>query len=99
MSAARRHVILGAAGIVLAAAFGAYVLSGLGGHPGGPFQVTVTFARVGQLLPNSGGAPVRAIAQYLFDVSVASCGPATEQSGAGRVLSGDPAAPMPIPVT
>jgi len=50
MNAARRHLILGVAGIVLTALFTTYVLSGLGGHPGGPFQVTVTFARVGQLL-------------------------------------------------
>ena len=61
MSAARRHVILGAAGIALAAAFGAYVLSGLGGHPGGPFQVTVTFARVGQLLRVSGDVRLRGV--------------------------------------
>ena len=54
MSAARRHLALGIAGIVLAAGFSTYVVSGLGGHPGGPFQVTVTFARVGQLLRVSG---------------------------------------------
>jgi virulence factor Mce-like protein len=61
MSPARRHLALGVAGIVLAAAFSVYVVSGLGGHPGGPFQVTVTFARVGQLLRVSGDVKLRGV--------------------------------------
>ena len=34
MSAARRNLVLGLAGIVLTVGFVFYVLSGLGGHPG-----------------------------------------------------------------
>jgi len=61
MSAARRNLVLGIAGIALTVGFVAYVLSGLGGHPGGPFQVKVQFARVGQLLRASGDVKLRGV--------------------------------------
>ncbi|TMK81713.1 MAG: MCE family protein [Actinobacteria bacterium] len=61
MSAARRNLVLGLAGIVLTVGFVFYVLSGLGGHPGGPFQVKVTFARTGQLLRVSGDVKLRGV--------------------------------------
>jgi phospholipid/cholesterol/gamma-HCH transport system substrate-binding protein len=61
MSAARRNLVLGLAGIALTVGFVAFVLSSLGGHPGGPFQVKVTFARVGQLLRVSGDVKLRGV--------------------------------------
>jgi virulence factor Mce-like protein len=61
MSPARRNLGLGAAGVALTLAFGIYVLSSLGGHPGGPFQVSATFARVGQLLRVSGDVKLRGV--------------------------------------
>jgi virulence factor Mce-like protein len=61
MSAAKRNLVLGIVGILLAIAFSTYVLTGLGGHPGGPFQVTATFARVGQLLRVSGDVKLRGV--------------------------------------
>jgi virulence factor Mce-like protein len=61
MSAARRNLVLGLAGIALTVGFVAYVLGGLGGHPGGPFQVKVRFARVGQLLRVAGDVRLRGV--------------------------------------
>lgn len=61
MNPRRRNLLLGLAGIVLTVGFVAYVLSSLGGHPGGPFQVKVTFARVGQLLRVSGDVKLRGV--------------------------------------
>lgn len=61
MSAARRNLVLGLAGIALTVGFVAYVLGGLGGHPGGPFQVKVQFARVGQLLRVAGDVKLRGV--------------------------------------
>ena len=61
MSAARRNLALGAAGLALTIAFGTYVLTSLGGHPSGPFEVSATFARVGQLLRVSGDVKLRGV--------------------------------------
>ena len=61
MSTARRNLLLGAAGVALTLSFGFYVLTSLGGHPGGPFQVSATFARVGQLLRVSGDVKMRGV--------------------------------------
>ncbi len=61
MSAARRNLVLGLAGIALTVGFVTYVLSGLGGHPGGPFEVKIRFARVGQLLRVSGDVKLRGV--------------------------------------
>lgn len=61
MNAARRNLVIGLAGIALTVGFVVYVLSGLGGHPGGPFQVEVRFARVGQLLRVSGDVKLRGV--------------------------------------
>ena len=61
MNQARRNLLLGLAGIVLAVGFIAYVLGSLGGHPGGPFQVEVNFARTGQLLRVGGDVKLRGV--------------------------------------
>ncbi|HLW18543.1 MAG TPA: MCE family protein, partial [Actinomycetota bacterium] len=61
MSTARRNLVLGIAGIALTVGFLAFVFSSLGGHPGGPFQVKVQFARVGQLLRVSGDVKLRGV--------------------------------------
>ncbi|MGH2727404.1 MAG: MCE family protein, partial [Actinomycetota bacterium] len=57
----RRYALMGFAAIVATVLFGIYVLSGLGGRTGGPFRVTVTFERVGQLLRVSGDVKMRGV--------------------------------------
>jgi virulence factor Mce-like protein len=57
----RTHVFLGLAALVITGLFGMYVVSGLGGRTGGPFQVKVEFDRVGQLLRVSGDVKLRGV--------------------------------------
>ncbi len=57
----RRYVLMGMAAIVATVLFGVYVVSGLGGRTGGPFQITVEFERVGQLLRVSGDVKMRGV--------------------------------------
>lgn len=56
-----RYVLMGLAAIVATASFGVYVVSGLGGRTGGPFQVKVSFERVGQLLRVTGDVKLRGV--------------------------------------
>lgn len=57
----RRHALIGLVSLVLTALFGVYVISGLSGRTGGPFQITVNFARVGQLLRVTGDVKARGV--------------------------------------
>lgn len=56
-----RYVLIGLAAILATAMFGVYVINGLGGRTGGPFQVKVSFERVGQLLRVSGDVKLRGV--------------------------------------
>ncbi|MGH2794799.1 MAG: MlaD family protein [Actinomycetota bacterium] len=57
----RSSILVGLAAILLLFGAGAYIINGLGGRTGGPFQVTVTFDRVGQLLRVSGDVKMRGV--------------------------------------
>jgi virulence factor Mce-like protein len=57
----RRYVLMGLAALVATAAFGVYVVAGLGGRTAGPFQVMVEFQRVGQLLRVTGDVKLRGV--------------------------------------
>ncbi|HJR19694.1 MAG TPA: MCE family protein [Actinomycetota bacterium] len=57
----RSSILVGLAAILMLFVSGAYIINGLGGRTGGPFQVTVTFDRVGQLLRVSGDVKMRGV--------------------------------------
>lgn len=57
----RRYILMGLAALVLTAAVGVYVISGLSGRTTGPFQVKVEFQRVGQLLRVTGDVKLRGV--------------------------------------
>lgn len=57
----RKNILLGLVALVATGAFGMYAIDGLGGRTGGPFQVKVTFDRVGQLLRVTGDVKLRGV--------------------------------------
>ena len=57
----RRSILVGLVALVALFASAAYIVNGLGGRTGGPFQITVSFDRVGQLLRVSGDVKMRGV--------------------------------------
>ncbi len=57
----RRALLAGLTAILITLAASVYIINGLGGRTGGPFQVTVSFDRVGQLLRVTGDVKLRGV--------------------------------------
>lgn len=57
----RRYALMGLAAIVATFLAAAYIVNGLGGRTGGPFQVVVEFDRVGQLLRVNSDVKMRGV--------------------------------------
>lgn len=57
----RRSILVGLVALAAVFASSAYIINGLGGRTGGPFQVTVSFDRVGQLLRVTGDVKMRGV--------------------------------------